>query len=536
MQNLFSAIELGKNSLLTQQQIFQIIGHNIANVNTDGYSRQVPVLESVAPEVTGVLSSGRGVSLAQIFASRSQFVDSQIVGRKQAASKYDTLNGILEQVEALFDESSSMGLSDNLTDFFQKWSDLANQPTDIPSRNSLVSSAQSLTENISNAYLRLTEQQQISDGSIANAIEEINSIAHEIAGLNEQISRSINMQSPANDLIDQRTQRIKELSNLIGINVYYDDVSSAATIEAAGRPLVNFTAVYELSVQRNPANNNYLDIYSQGSVAPINDDIRNGKIDALLQIRDTLLPDYKRQLDNLAYSLGSTVNAVHNGGYALDGVTTGLDFFNDFTPAMVNGPGNVTSIGTNLTFSQDITQRLHVGDLIQVGAQQRTIVSITDGTHAVTDAAFLPVAAAAAWQVQDNTDAAVNLQVAANIIANPNLVAAADAANAAGNNGTALDIAALMNGQQVSGMWSYHDYLHSLFVDLGNDTRASKFELDANNSTLNYLENKRDEISAVSLDEETANLMQFQKSYQAMAQFFSLVNGLADVLLQLGRA
>jgi flagellar hook-associated protein 1 len=533
MSNLFSAVELGKNALLSMQEVFQIVGNNMANVNTKGYSRQIAVLESVAPEVLGSRSSGRGVTLADIYAVRSQFVDNQIIDTQQTASKYETIHDILSQVESLFNESSSLGLSDNLTDFFTCWSDVANDPTETASRNSLISSAQTLTANIGSAYQSLVDQQAITNEAIPDIVTEINTKASEIARLNGQIATAENMGNTPNDLIDQRTQLIKDLSEQVGVNVYYDQENNSATVEVAGRTLISYTTAYDVRAQRNAANSNYYDILMEGSTDVVNDDITNGKLAGMLETRDALVPEYERLLDNLSYWLGSSVNAVHSAGYALDGTTTGTDFFTAFTPSFTAGAGTVDSAGTTLTFSDGISDTLHVGNVVQIGAEQRVITSITDSTHAETDTAFTAVAGAA-WQVQNNYGAAANLGVNALLIDNPELIAAADTANAEGDNGTALAIAALMDSDTVAGIWTTHEYVNQLLVQIGNDTRSAEYEMDSNADVLTTLQNTRDEISGVSLDEEAANLMKYEKTYQAMAQYLSVINDLTDVLISIG--
>ncbi|MCP5102919.1 MAG: hypothetical protein GY950_06060, partial [bacterium] len=158
--NLFSALELGKNSILAQQQVFQVIGHNMANVNTPGYSRQVVDLENIRPSVIGLKQGGRGVELTGVRSIRDRFIDNQIIDRKQYEGYYDTLSGITATVESLFDESHGLGLSNSMTNFFNAWADVANNPTDIPTRNSLVAKAQSFSLSMRNAYQRLTDQQQ----------------------------------------------------------------------------------------------------------------------------------------------------------------------------------------------------------------------------------------------------------------------------------------------------------------------------------------------------------------------------------------
>ncbi len=488
--NLYSALELGKNSLLAQQQIFQIIGHNIANVNTKGYTRQVGHMSPVAPPPgTTQLSSGRGVDLSHIFAVRSQFIDNQIIERSRNQGKYENLSQHLGSVEALFSEAGGLGVSSQLSRFFNNWGDLANNPTDLPTRRNLIDQTRAFTAHISNTYTRLTEQQEIQNESLNSTIQSINALGREIASLNEKISYAQGSGQSPNDLIDRRSLKVRELSELIGINVYPNSANGSLTIEIAGRTFVHANELNQLGLQRNPANDNYYDItIAQFGSTPLNitADIRGGRVEAALLVRDTYIPDYKRQLDNFSYGLIRQVNDLHAAGFALDGSTTGTDFFVDFVPA---APGDYRGVSL-----------------------------------------FLEINPA--------------------LISNPELIAASGLvdpgpppAGAPGDNSNALALAALANADNVidadnDGTFDYgtfHDYLHSLLSSIGNQTSLAKYEQEANQGMLLFLENRRDEISGVSLDEEAATLMQFEKSYQAMAQYLGLVNRLLDVLIQVGR-
>ena len=489
MINLFSALELGKNSLLAHQKVFHIIGHNISNVNTEGYSRQVPIMQSVPPEILNTDKVGRGVQLFTIKSIRDRFITNQIIERKQYEGKYDTLTGVFSTVEALFNESHELGLSDQLTDFFNKWSDLANNPTDIATRNALINSSVSLSNNIQNTYLRLIDQQEIANGNIETLVDEINSIANEIGELNEKIVYATGAGQPASDLLDLRERKIRELSERVGINFYYNQSNNSVTIEVAGKPLVSYNRVNELSVQRDATNSNYYDVYiNQYDSTPtdITYDIEYGRLEALISMRDTYIPEYKQKLDNFAYGLITNVNNIHQNGFALDTTTTGLNFFVPYTPTT---PGDYSG----------------AAGLIEVNS-----ALIND-----------PTLIAASGQVDPGPPPS----------------------GAVGNNEIALQIAELMDSDNVvdsdnDGTFDYgtfHEYLHSLMSEIGNDSYQAKYELEANSSMVTYLENKRDEISGVSLDEESANLIQYEKSYQAVAQFFGLVNRLTDVLISLGR-
>ena len=622
MMNLFSALELGKNSILTQQSVFQIIGHNIANVNTEGYSRQVIDLENVRPSVIGLKDGGRGVNLIGIRSIRDQFINSQIIERKQYDGYYGTLSGLMATVESLFDESSGLGMSDSLSNFFNSWNDVANQPTDIPTRNSLVSKSNSFALTMQKDYQRLIDQQEINDANIAVLVDEINTIADEIGELNEKIAYAKGAGSPANDLIDQRERRIRDLSEKIGINYYTEQSNSSVTIEIAGQPLVTFNSVNHLSVQRNQYNSNYYDVYieqygmpptnittrietgemgalihardgqvvagagtvsdgglisgyraldfsqahglSVGDLITVNDETRSvvaitsttqvlvADFTAALpagnlnwQERDGYIPSYKNQLDKLAGGLISNVNALHQQGYTLNAVTpTGQNFF-----TMTNGTIPITAVaGNTVTFNGDVTGTLNVGDVITIGGETRLITGVTPGAASTVTVNAPFTAGPGAYQYVNIQGAASYIEVDANIQSDSTLIAASSqpttaAPFAVGNNDIAVQIAALMDqnnpgvvdtnndGQPDYG--TFHEYLHSLYSEIGNAGNTANTELDANSSMLTYLEDRRDSISAVSLDEEAANLMQFEKSYQALATFMGTVNGLLDVLMQI---
>jgi flagellar hook-associated protein 1 FlgK len=625
MMNLFSAIELGKNSMLTQQQVFQIIGHNIANVNTEGYSRQVIDLENVRPSVIGLKDGGRGVNLLGIRSIRDRFINNQIIERKQYDGYYSTLSGLMSTVESLFDEASGLGLSDSMSSFFNAWNDVANQPTDIPTRNSLVSKSQSFALSMQRDYQRLIDQQEINDANIGVMVDDINSIADEIAELNEKIAYAEGSGVPANDLLDARERRIRDLSEKIDINFYFEQSNHSATIEVAGRPLVSFNSVNHLSVQRNQYNSNYYDVYIDQYGVPaydITSQINGGEMAALIhardgvtvngagtasggglvgglreidfsqahglsvgdlitingetrsvvaitsttqvlvadftnavaagtgwQERDGYIPEYKKQMDKLASGLIYNVNSLHQTGYGLnDAAAPQRDFFQ-----MTAGTAGITITGVagnTVTFSGDVSGTLSVGDVLSIDGETRLVTSVTaGGPSTVTVNTPYIAAAGVSWEYANVQGAASYIEVDPAIVADSSLIAAssqptAGAGGAVGNNDIALQIAALMDqnspgvvdtdndGQPDYG--TFHEYLHSLYSEIGNAGSTANYELEANGSMLTYLENRRDSISAVSLDEEAANLMQFEKSFQALGTFMGTVNGLLDVLMQIG--
>ncbi|MGE5343866.1 MAG: flagellar hook-associated protein FlgK [Candidatus Omnitrophota bacterium] len=615
--NLYSAIELGKNAILTQQEVFQIIGHNMANVNTAGYSRQVAELESIGPSVLGLNESGRGVSLGNIRSVRDRFIDNQIVESLQHKGKYENLGDIMSTIESLFDESGSLGISDSLTNFFNAWNDLANQPTNVPTRDSLVSKTQNFTQTMNNTYERLIDQQQSYDANIAALVDDVNSLAADIGTLNQKIAYAKGSSTPTNDLMDTRDRKIRELSEKIGINFYYEQSNDSVTIEVAGKPLVLFNEVNQLSAVRNAENSNYYDVYMEQNgqaTFDLTPYIERGQMGALIQARDGetvtgagtvtpgasaggytaltfsqdhglqvgdlitiggqtrsvvsvssttditvddfnpalagaqtwekrdgYIPEYKKSLDKLAADLIYNVNKTHETGYTFETPpVTGQNFFQ-----MSDGPAGITPTAdgtTTVSFSSNIASLLNVGDIIKVGGQTRLITGVTPTSVTVDSPIVATVPPATTWEYVNVKGAASFIQVDATVSADSKKIAASSSPTAVGDNATALNIARLMSNKQVidsdnDGITdngsSFHDYLHSMLAEIGTVGKSATYESDSNSAMVKFLQDKRDSLSGVSLDEESAKLMQFEKSFQALGKFMGTVTELTSVIMQI---
>ncbi len=622
MMNLWSALELGKNSLNAQQQVFQVIGQNIANVNTPGYSKQRAILETVPPPVLGIRAGGRGVNMASVETARDRFINNQIIDSMQLFGVNETLRGSMKTVESIFDESKGYGISNQMTTFFNSWGKLANNAKDTATRNNLIAQTKSFTDSINRSYDSLIEQQKLADSNIATIVGDVNEIAADIASLNEKIAYAKGTGNPASELIDKRELQLQKLSELVGTNYYFNQSNDSVTVEVAGRPLVNFSTVNKLSAVRDPNppqyNQVFIDQYG-GAPLDITNQIKNGKLEAHIRIRDQYIPQYKEELDNLITGLVHTINSQHQQGYALDGTTTDQNFFQ-----MSTGTGTINAVaGNTVTFAGlggNVSNTLEVGDIVTVGGQTKYVTSVTDPATITVDSAFSPSPPAtlpASWEYFNRENAASRVSIDSAIESDPTLLAASaetkltgtgnvtgsvgttvnfdnnisatlavgntitiqgqtrtitaiggggtsvtidsafnpalsslplswdysNGTGAAGNNENATAIAGLMSKNNtvdsdrdgVADYGTLHEYLHTTFTNIGNHSASAQYELDSSKSMLNYLQNTRDQISGVSLDEETADLLTAQKSYQSIAQFISVVNKMTDVLISMGR-
>ena len=216
--NIFSVLNTAKLGLLSQQLAIEVTGQNIANVQTEGYSRQEVKFESTNPRSFNLGQLGTGVRVAGIERSHDEFLFSQILGEGDTLGQYQVRKDVFDQLEILLSENNGQSLNQSLSSFFASVQDLASNPTGLPERSNMLAEAQSLTSVFNNLGESLFQIQQNLDSAISVEVEKINSLAAEVAALNKSIHANEPTTFSANDLRDKRDQKVKELSELIDLN------------------------------------------------------------------------------------------------------------------------------------------------------------------------------------------------------------------------------------------------------------------------------------------------------------------------------
>jgi len=457
-------LNVGKTALLTQRMSIDVTGHNIANVNTDGYSRQrvnteanTPVSSQAGQEV------GTGVKAREIQRIYDRFVEGQINTANQELGRWEARKDALERAEMIFDESSGYGLSQALGEFWNVWQDLANNPSGQAERSMLVVKSETLAATFNRMYSDLIQIQKDIDTRIGATVEEINLIANQIAGLNDKISHTELTGQNANDNRDKRSLLLKELSSLIDINSFEKSNGELTILVIGGKPLVDGTTPRDLSTQPDAASG-LLDILwvdGTGSSQEITGNISSGKLKGLLEARDGASQDYLDRLDTLAGNLIGEVNTIHAGGLGLDGLAGGAFF-----------TGNLAS---DMAVSQDI-----VDDVNKIAA-----AGILEG---------IP-----------------------------------------GGNSNAISMANLQNKltMNAGNTAIFDDYYNSLVSNVGSGVKEATINFDHQSSITDRLNNYRESISGVSLEEEMINLIKFQHAYDAAAKLITTVDELLKSVINL---
>jgi flagellar hook-associated protein 1 FlgK len=361
---IFGMFDVAKTALLTQQKALDVTSNNIANVNTEGYSRQELIMEQNQPVryQGGTLSTGVHAS-QNIKRVYDQFLGAQIDNAASEQGRWDAQLESLQKAELMFDDTSGYGLNDAMSKFWNSWQDLANNPSGYTERSALLSNAQNMTQVFNKLSTDLTQVQTDSDNNIKGTVEDVNSLTSDIARLNVKIVQvEAGNEHSANDFRDQRDLDVKKLSSLIDVNSFEDKKGNLTVTTAAGHTLVDGGNSWNLANGTNA--NGFQDVYwdsGNGTQTNITGDITTGKLKGWIEARDTTIPDYLSRLDDMAVSMANAVNAQQNSGLDLNG-NAGQDFFSPTTGAADIAVNPAIAADTNLIAAAANTESVPGGN------------------------------------------------------------------------------------------------------------------------------------------------------------------------------
>lgn len=323
MPNLSRILGIARRALQAHQSAMNVASNNIANVNTEGYSRRRIELSAGRSIATpqGVL--GSGVNIQGIERIRSSFIDQQLLNERPNFYQYEFKSTALNFIEDIFGEPSDFGLTRNMEDFFDSFHDLANDPESATARILVREKAVNLKNGFKRINRQLTDYRQQLNTELGQKVKEVNRLTTQIANLNEKIVNEEVGGDSANDLRDKRSLLLDKLSKLVDVKTI-ENASGGINVIVGGRHLVVDTQAQELalSVESATAIGPKVVFKNGGQVAGIT----NGSIKGILDIRDTQVADYLDQLDKLAVNIAQKINTIHSTGYNLDGIT-GTDLF-----------------------------------------------------------------------------------------------------------------------------------------------------------------------------------------------------------------
>jgi flagellar hook-associated protein 1 FlgK len=333
MPNLFSGINMALRAMLAQQQVIEIIEQNVANAGTPGYHRQEAMLKATPAYPALALYGGNlpgqfgsGVTVDQIRRFTTDFYDGRYRLELAESSRWELQRDVLKQVEATLAETSSDGLVSKLDAFWSGWQALSADPSNMTLRSDLKVRAEALTEAFNWRAQSLMKIRQDQDLSLRQGVEEVNTLASQLARLNAEISNISAANLQPNDLLDERDRILDRLAELTGATASIAD-SGEALVSIGGHALVVGATAFRLTTVPDAADSNLVDITWEADSMPLNMD--RGELYGMLRARDDTILTQIDGLNQLAFELVNQVNPIHRTGYGLDNATN-LDFFQPF--------------------------------------------------------------------------------------------------------------------------------------------------------------------------------------------------------------
>ncbi len=377
----------GISGLLAFQRSLAGASHNIANVNTEGYSRQRVELGTRPPQPSGAGFIGQGAQIEGVRRIYDEFLTLQVRSYTSANAQLQSYYSLASQLDNLLADPQA-GLSPSLQDFFNAVQGLANDPASIPARQVLLSNGENLAKRLHALDQRMRDLRGAINGQLQSGVSEINGYAQAIAKVNQAISLAQGAAGgkPPNDLLDQRDALIVKLAQLTGVTTVAQDNGMVNVFIGNGQTLVAGTQASVLSVTKNPYDPSRYEIGYQNSDQAISDSLTGGKLGGMLQFRNQVLDGTQNLLGRVATGLALTFNAQHRKGQDLNGAM-GADFFSVAAPktfAHSSNTGNAV-VGATLASASALTGSDYV---LQRTSGGYTLTRLSDNT--VTTLATFP--------------------------------------------------------------------------------------------------------------------------------------------------
>jgi flagellar hook-associated protein 1 FlgK len=308
------------HALMAQQGGMDVTSNNIANANTPGYSRQVPVFTEAEPTTADSLSYGNGVQLIRFQSVRDELLDFRIQEETSQQSSADTQTNATQQVQPLF-TTTGRDVGSQISAFFNSISKLSADPANLSLRSGMITAGQNLATAFHSAVSGLVRIQGGLNGTVVQDVGQINRLAQQIADLNTQL---VSLQAGGQDggtVKDQQTELIRQMSELTSVSVIQTEGGATLTT-GNGTALVVGNEVFPL--QAAAGTNSMQKVFSQGQ--DITTALTGGSLGGNLAVRDQIIPGVLNQLDTLASEFSNAFNAAHAAGIDLSG-NPGGDFF-----------------------------------------------------------------------------------------------------------------------------------------------------------------------------------------------------------------
>jgi flagellar hook-associated protein 1 FlgK len=545
--SLYTSLSIARQSLSVNQLAIQVTGQNIANVNTPGYKQQ-RVNQANLPY-------GLGVSVKSIERLLDPFAEARLLTTTTASKKADETSQAYKLLEDLFNDMSKRGLDAEFTDFFQSLQNLSQDPSGASERATLRAGADSMGGVFAFLYQQMEGQMKSQEVLINDNITKANQLIKSVAELNRQIAENLQNKIGINELRNDRDEYIRQLAEIMPVQVQEDAKGNFHLFLAGSMPLVAGAESYQLETRVVTTNQNKTDIFwvtESGTEQNVTDKMTSGQLGGAIAVRDEIVPAQMEKLDRLAAEFILKFNERHRAGTGLDGVS-GRNFFEPTSVYAEAGKGTQGGVALTATVAgeaqltlEDYELRFGAGGTFQLVSVTRGLVltgglytpGMTlnfDGVQMTINNVSGPPQEGDFFEINTYRGAAARVRLSADVAASTDAIAAGFSP-ATGDNQNALLLADLENALIANnGTTSFRQKYQGILVEIGIGAAAANLESDSQGTLLSQIGNLVESTSGVNVDEEATRLMAYQRAYQAASRLVNVVDIMMDAMINLIR-
>lgn len=574
MAGIYSILDTGKWSLHAQQMGIAVTSHNVANVNTPGYSRQRLVLEPAKPQDFSPGQLGRGVRPVAIERVYDNFLGIQLRQELGAQGNLSTQASYYRQLESIYSGLSDSDLGSQFQTYWQAWEELSLHPEGSAQRVAVKEAAVQVASRIKGLRDKLTSLRDQLNRSLDVSVQRVNELTSHIAELNVQIARSKGSGQNPNDLKDMRDTALDELAGILDIQYWEAPDGTVSIMGPGGMALVIGTESWALGLkEREEGITDVIWKDSHGNQVLITDHISSGSIGGILRMRDHVVIRELEELHGLARELIWETNVRFSGAVPLsafsslsgsaaiwdDSVPVGaldLPFSDRITDGVLSiwiydgsdppaPAGRVdVAISSSTTTAKDLVNAINSdpqngGRILASVSNGRLVLEGQGGARLAIAQDTSHVAAALGLNVFFSGSNATDISVSQAISEEPLLIGTAlvDVSSgefSPGDNRAVLRILELretpiqaLHGQTLEGLWSSR--VSAIGVEAAASYRTSEYQ----DQVVGQLQDQRSSVSGVNLDEEMVKLLEYQWAYQAAARLIQTAREMLDTVMNI---
>lgn len=538
----FLGLSTALSGLFANQRSLGVVSHNIANANTEGYSRQVMHTKAYKPQVLpgGFGTLGLGVDVTAVKQVRDSYLDYKFRTETSIMGEWQARASVLTELEGVFNEPSDASISKLLDNYYESLQSLQKNPENLTARTLVRQTTIALSEGVQRISNMLKNMQRDLNFQFKTAVGEANAIAEQIGKLNEVIYKAELEGGKANDLRDQRELLVDQLSTLVKVD-YYEDEKNRFYVLVGGQQLVAHFRVdgFELVPRTSKVNEDDSDdiadvMWKNGNEVFLT----TGKIKGLMDVRDNPtgdlkgIPYYIDKLNEFVDVLSNTMNGIHETGYGLDG-STGNYMFTIDNMTTTQYKTYLLEKGLNGQAALEVTTGVMDGtDGLEGDEKQRkindNINKILASNTAYTNKSVKYIDGK--YYVVDRMQAS-RMTIAKDLEDLNKFAASVRLEDLPGNSDNILKMIQTRHNIELYEWGAPEDFVKSLVSNLGVDTAEANRVAKNQVLLVKEYSTARDSIMGVSLDEEMANMIRFQTAYNANARMVNVFDEMLDLVV-----